>query len=101
MSLSTSTVHDDFLPSELRAVHFDCTNAFHVPSDAEVDLLDLPIFEKDSAPYSGEDSVRRGIGGQELPCDEPGEGWECKKYNVGLDERKVKGNLVNVSLRAW
>ena len=101
MPLSTGTVHDDPLPSELWAVHFDCPNAFHVPSDAEVDLLDLPILEKDGAPHCGEDGVRRGVGGQELPCDEPGEGWECKKDNVGLDERKVKCNLVNVSLRAW
>lgn len=99
MPLSTSTVHDDSLPSELGPIHLDGTDALDVPSDAEVDLLDLPILEKDGTPHSGEDGVRGGIRGEELPCDEPGNGRECEENNVGLDERKVKRNLENVSYR--
>lgn len=97
MRLSTGPVHGHSLPSELGAVHLDGTNAFYVPSDAEVDLLNLPVLEENGTPHGGEDGVRRGIGRQELPCDEPGESRECKKHNVGLDEREVKGNLINVS----
>lgn len=86
-------VHDLLLPAELRARDLDGADAAHVPADAEVDLLDLPVLEEDGAPGAGEDGVCEGVLGEELPGEEAGYGGEGEEDDVGLDEGKVEGDL--------
>lgn len=38
---------------ELRTVDLEVVNTSDVPSQTVVNLLDFPVFQKDSAPYTG------------------------------------------------
>jgi hypothetical protein len=97
MLVPAAAVHDDPLPSKLGARDLDSADALDVPFDAEVGLPDFPMLKKDGAPDSGGDGIHEGVIGQELPRQKPGDGREGKKYNIGLNESKVKGHLV----RPW
>ena len=81
------------LPPELWPRGLDRADASHVPPDAQVHLLDLPILDEDGAPDAGEDGVGEGVLRQELPREEPRDGGEGEEDDVGLDEREVKSDL--------
>lgn len=61
MLAPAGAVHGDLLPSKLGAGDLNGTNALNVPSDAEVDLPDLPMLKEDCAPDRSADSVQKRV----------------------------------------
>lgn len=86
-------VDDDPLPPKLGPGDLDGPHAPDIPSNAKVDLPDLPVLQEDGAPDGGKNGVGKGVSGQELPCEKPRDGRECKEDDIGLDECEIKGNL--------
>lgn len=78
---------------ELGSVDLDMLNTLDVPAQTQIDLLNLPVLEENSAPDTGENAVREGVAWKPEPCDDACYGGEGEEEKIGLDESKVKSNL--------
>ena len=90
---TTSRIHHNLLPPELRTRNLDDPDPSHIPSDAQVYLLYLPVFEENSAPHTRENGVGEGVLREELPRNEACYRGEDQEDDIGLDEGEVKGDL--------
>jgi hypothetical protein len=78
---------------ELWSIDFHMLNTLDIPAQTQIDLLNLPVLEENSAPDAGEDAVGEGISWKPEPCDNTCYGGESEEEKIGLDESKVKSDL--------
>lgn len=90
---TTSRIHHDLLPPELRTRDLDDPDPSHIPSNAQVHLLYLPVLEENGAPHAREDGVGKRVLCEELPRNEACYCGEGQEYDVSLDKGEVKGDL--------
>lgn len=54
---ASTAVNKDTVVLELRAVDLDTLDTLDVPTEGEVDFLDLPVLKEDSTPDARQDTV--------------------------------------------
>lgn len=82
---------------ELTPLGLDGGDAFSLPATAQIDLLALPVFDKDDAPKRIHDGVDDRVAAQEKPAPETKDCGKDKEAKVCLEEREVKADLLLVS----
>jgi hypothetical protein len=78
---------------ELRPVDFHMMNTLDVPAQTKINLLNLPVLEKNSAPDARENAVGEGISWKPEPRDNACYGGESEEEKISLDEGEVKSDL--------
>lgn len=94
---ASALVANLLLRLKLTPLGLDGRDAFSLPATAQIDLLALPVLDKDDTPERIHESVDDRVATQEKPAPETEDRGENEEPEVSLKEREIEADLLLVS----